>query len=141
MNKAMGKLEVTLRNEAKRFVHGRRTDQRGREDCLGMRLLISDQEPSVGCTSNLAGNDLQISVAKALRRERAKARCGSARYDFNRHIALLQIAADLQCTKTDSNSMTTRPETVSARVNIELAEASRAGVSEVPPRLVPKNRA
>lgn len=141
MNKAMGKLEVALRNEAKRFVHVRRTDQRGREDYLGMRLLTSDQEPSVGCTSNLTGIDLQISVAKALRRERAKARCGSARYDFNRHIALLQIAADLQCTKTDGNSMTTRSEAVPACANVESAEASRAGASKVPPRLVPKNRA
>lgn len=81
MAHTLEKLEANMRNLAAQFVENRIG---AREDCRLAESTMAGARPS------------REKLMAALRRERMKARSGSARYDFNRHIALHQAMMALE---------------------------------------------
>lgn len=90
-------IEASLREQARKFVEERANRAPPMAALPSMLGLLGCGKLAPGC--NLADPAVSQPVAErlrlALRRERAKARCGNAGYDFGRHLALHEMLGHL----------------------------------------------
>lgn len=94
---ALETIEASLREQASRFVEARANRAPPLSALPSMLGLLGCGKLSPGCDLSDPAVTLPVALRLrlALRRERAKARCGSAGYDFGRHLALHEMLGHL----------------------------------------------